>query len=116
MSFYHLLLCLFVSVLALLQVTNAQHSKYRPDFTCVTIMIQFLLLENSMNQRVLDTNCDHLIKLKLKRFSEKGIKNILLALMFSSSCLFLFLFLFFLFFFNWAKLTATRVKLLRPSP
>ena len=91
MSFYQLLLCLFVSVLALLQVTNAQHSKYRLDFTCVTIMIQFLLLENPMKQRVLDTNFGHLIKLKLNRFSEKGIENILLALMF-----YFFIFIFFI--------------------
>ena len=39
MSFYQLLLFLFVSVLvfALLQLANAQPSKYLLDFTCVTI-------------------------------------------------------------------------------
>ena len=60
-----------------------------------------------MKQRVLDTHFGHLINLKLKRFSEKGIENILLAAMFNP----LFFFLFF-FFFYWAKLTATRVKFL----
>ena len=96
MSFYQLLLCLFVSVLALLQVTNAQHSKYRLDFNCVTIMIQFLLLENPMKQRVLDTNFGHLIKLKLKRFSEKGIENIFVSpdvLFFSIIIIYLFIYL-----------------------
>ena len=41
MSFYQLLLCLFVSVLvfALLQLANAQQSKYLLDFTCVTTTI-----------------------------------------------------------------------------
>ena len=47
MAFYQLLFFLFVSVLlfALLQLANAQPSKYLLDFTCVTIF--FLLLENS---------------------------------------------------------------------
>ena len=53
-----------------------------------------------MKQRILDTNFGHLINLKLKRFSEKGIENILLALLWN------YLFL------NWAKLTAALVKLL----
>ena len=72
MSFYQLLLVLFVSVLifALLQLANAQPSKYLLDFTCVTIF--FLLLENPMKQRVLDTRFGHLMNLKLKRFFWKG--------------------------------------------
>ena len=85
MSFYQLLLFLFVSVLvfALLQLTNAQPSKYLLDFTGVTIFF-FLLLENPMKQRVLDTRFGHLMNLKLKRFSEKEIENILLAPIFNS--------------------------------
>ena len=85
MSFYQLLLVLFVSVLifALLQLANAQPSKYLLDFTCVTIFF-FLLLENPMKQRVLDTRFGHLMNLKLKRFSEKEIENILLAPIFNS--------------------------------
>ena len=56
-----------------------------------------------MKQVVLDTNFGHLInlKLKIKLVSEKGIENILLSPIFI-----------YFFFFNWAKLTATRVKLL----
>ena len=44
MSFYQLLLVLFVSVLifALLQLANAQPSKYLLDFTCVTIFFFFI--------------------------------------------------------------------------
>ena len=63
----------------------------------------FFLLENPMKQVVLDTNFGHLInlKLKIKLVSEKGIENILLSPIFI-----------YFFFFNWAKLTATRVKLL----
>ena len=82
MSCYQLLLCLFVSVLvfALLQLANAQHSKYLLDFTCY--YYDFLLLENPLKQRVLDTHFGHLINLKLKRFSEKGMENILLSPMF----------------------------------
>ena len=85
MSFYQLLLFLFVSVLvfALLQLANAQPSKYLLDFTGVTIFF-FLLLENPMKQRVLDTRFVHLMNLKLKRFSEKEIENILLAPIFNS--------------------------------
>lgn len=85
MSFYQLLLFLFVSVLvfALLQLTNAQPSKYLLDFTGVTIFF-FLLLENPMKQRVLDTRFGHLMNLKLKRFSEKEIENTLLAPIFNS--------------------------------
>ena len=84
MSFYQLFLVLFVSVLifALLQLANAQPSKYLLDFSCVTIF--FLLLENPMKQRVLDTRFGHLMNLKLKRFSEKEIENILLAPIFNS--------------------------------
>lgn len=88
MSFYQLLLFLFVSVLvfALLQLANAQPSKYLLDFTGVTIFFFFffLLLENPMKQRVLDTRFVHLMNLKLKRFSEKEIENILLAPIFNS--------------------------------
>ena len=85
MSFYQLLLFLFVSVLvfALLQLANAQPSKYLLDFTGVTIFF-LLLLENPMKQRVLDTRFGHLMNLKLKRFSEKEIENILLAPIFNS--------------------------------
>ena len=45
MSFYQLLLFLFVSVLifALLQLANAQPSKYLLDFTCVTIFFFFFI-------------------------------------------------------------------------
>ena len=85
MSFYQLLLFLFVSVLvfALLQLANAQPSKYLLDFTGVTIFF-FFFLENPMKQRVLDTRFVHLMNLKLKRFSEKEIENILLAPIFNS--------------------------------
>ena len=37
-----------------------------------------------MKQRVLDTRFGHLMNLKLKRFSEKEIENILLAPIFNS--------------------------------
>ena len=67
-----------------------------------------------MKQVVLDTNFGHLInlKLKFKWVSGKGIENIL-----SPIFIYLFIYLFiytyiYIFFFNWAKLTATRVKLL----
>ena len=53
-----------------------------------------------MKQRVLDTHFGHLINLKLKRLSEKGIENTLLAPIFNP-----------FFCCYWAKLTATRVKL-----
>ena len=86
MSFYQLLLCLFVSLLvfALLQLANAQHSKYLLDFTFVTNYYDFFWLENPMKQLVLDPNFGHLInlKLKFKWVSEKGIENILLSTMF----------------------------------
>ena len=112
MSFYQLILCLFVSVLvfALLQLANAQHSKYLLDFTFVTNYYDFFLLENPMRQVILDTNFGHLInlKLKFKWVSEKGIENILLSPIF---IIYLFIYIF-IDFFNWAKLTATRVKLL----
>ena len=46
MSFYQLLLFLFVSVLvfALLQLANAQPSKYLLDFTGVTIFFYFFFI------------------------------------------------------------------------
>ena len=94
MSFYQLILCLFVSVLvfALLQLANAQHSKYLLDFTFVTNYYDFFLLENPMRQVILDTNFGHLInlKLKFKWVSEKGIENILLSPIF----IYLFIYLY----------------------
>ena len=102
MSCYQLLLCLFVSVLvfALLQLANAQHSKYLLDFTCVSIMIFYC--RKPCETTGLGHSLWSLINLKLKQFSEEGIENILLAPMFNP----LF------FFFYWLKLTAARVKLL----
>ena len=94
MSFYQLLLCLFVSVLvfAVLQLANAQHSKYLLDFTFVTNYYDFFWLENPIKQLVLDSNFGHLInlKLKFKWVSEKGIENILLSPMFIYLLLFFF--------------------------
>ena len=87
MAFYQLLLFLFVSVLlfALLQLANAQPSKYLLDFTCVSIFFFFFNCSKTpMKQQVLDTRFGHLMNLKLKRFSEKEIENILLAPIFNS--------------------------------
>ena len=50
----------------------------------LVLLFFFLLLENPMKQRVLDTRFGHLMNLKLKRFSEKEIENILLAPIFNS--------------------------------
>ena len=81
MSFYQLL-CLFVSVLvfSLLQLANAQRSKYLPDFTCVIIMT-FFCLKTQLNYGFW-THFVHL--LSFKRVPEKGIENILLDPLFNS--------------------------------